>query len=131
MFGRRKRSRPVRIATLEELDRLTDTGKPVFVDFYQVNCTPCQIMDGLVSELADEFDGSAHVAKVDVTRVEGAARRFRVRATPTFLVLAASTKRRNAAGQSVTQRWRATGLVRKDALRKALISCGAEPRAGS
>ena len=30
-------------------------GKPVLIDFMKHGCQPCQVMDGIVNEVADEF----------------------------------------------------------------------------
>ena len=111
------------------------SGRPVLIDFWQTGCQPCRTMDGIVDELADEYRETAHVVKVDVRRVPGAAQRFAIRSTPTFVLLATSQRAKKKAKASpgpakVTQRWRASGLVKKDALAKLLESNGAD-RAGS
>ena len=126
----RKRVKAARVESVDDLHALAESGRPVLVDFMQVSCAPCKVMDGIVDELAEEFPESAHVVKIDVALVPDAARAFGVKSTPTFLVLAASPKAKKKAAASgttaaVTSRWRATGLVKKDALRKALESNGA------
>lgn len=134
----RKRAKPSQITRLEEIDALAAEGKPVLIDFFQVNCQPCRVMDGIVNELADEYAGSAHIVKVDVTRVRGVIETYGIRSTPTFVLLARSQKkpskkaRRRAGGApasaSPSPRWRASGLVRKDVISKALESNGAVRR---
>lgn len=128
MFGS-KRRKAVALKSLEQLDELVGSGKPVLLDFWQVGCSPCRVMNGIVDELADEFHDSAHVVKVDARRVPDATMQFRIRSTPTFVLLAVSerSKRKGGGPGKVTQRWRATGLVKKDALRKVLVSNGAAP----
>ena len=84
MFGR-KRVKPLEAKSLDDLKPLLAEGKPVLLDFWQPGCRNCKIMDGIVNELAEEYGGSAHVVKVDVTRVTGAAESFSVKATPTFV----------------------------------------------
>ena len=112
----------------------------MLVDLWQTNCQPCRMMDGIVDELAAEFAGRAHVVKVDVGRVPGAAEAFRVQSTPTFVVLAKQAKPLSKKARSRTRaatstptaarlnpRWRASGLVRKDVLAGVLTSNGAAP----
>lgn len=118
----KKRPKPVTLTSLAHLEELLDTGKPVLVDFYQYGCSPCQVMDGIVNELAEEFSEEAVVVKANVRDVPDALQPFKVRSTPTFVVL---TKSPGAA--SFTQRWRASGLVKKDMLTKSLVSAGATP----
>jgi thiol-disulfide isomerase/thioredoxin len=133
----RRRPKAAHLDDLGALDELTASGKPVLIDFFQPNCRSCRIMDGIVDELADEYQETAHVVKIDVGRVAGAAQAFTIRSTPTFVILAPSMKRpskkarRRAGGAPTPQpktaspRWRASGLVKKDDLERALQSNGA------
>jgi thiol-disulfide isomerase/thioredoxin len=137
MFGR-KRVKPLEVKSLEDLKPLFAEGKPVLLDFWQPGCRNCQIMDGIVSEVAEEYGASAHVVRVDVTRVAGAADSFSVKATPTFVLLgrpaAPSAKKKakrreapapSAAGLRPVARWRASGMILKDQMTRALESAGA------
>ena len=131
----KRRPKAIKLQSLEELDDLADSGKPVFLDFWQTGCQPCRVMDGIVDELAGEFDGSAHVVKVDVRSVPGAAEKFRIRSTPTFVVLAKPSakkkkqQQKHAGSRPMQERWRASGLVKKDQLQQVLTRNGAEPSA--
>lgn len=133
----RKRPKPITLHRLDELEPLMEGDKPILIDFWQANCRSCKIMDGIVNELAEEFDGGAHIVKVDVARVPGAVQEFAIRGTPTFVVLGRSQKvskkarakkpqvPQEAERAKMTARWRATGLVRKDVMSRALESNGA------
>lgn len=111
------------------------SGKPVLIDFMQLNCGPCQVMDGIVNELAREYGESAHIVKVDVSRVAGAAQMFNVRSTPTFVLVGTTNQKvsRKAARNGkvdrekgkIGARWRTVGLVKKDQLCRVLESNGA------
>lgn len=132
-----KRVKPLDIVRMDELKGLAAEGKPILVDFWQQNCQPCRNMNGIVSELADEFQGRAHVVRVDIGRVPEAVAAFRIQSTPTFVVLARSQKtpskkarnRAEKAGapaqKAMSPRWRGSGMVRKDVLAQALVSNGA------
>jgi thioredoxin 1 len=141
MFGR-KRAKPIDLKDLDQLKPLLAEGKPVLIEFTQASCANCRVMDGIVSEVAEEYGGSAHVVKVDLGRVPAAATTYQVKGTPTFLLfgrpgLPAAKKKgkRQPApapereSQSPVVRWRATGLVRKDLMTRALEASGAA-RAG-
>lgn len=130
MFRRSKRVKAIRVESVDDITEMAASGRPVLVDFMQTGCAPCRVMDGIVDELAEEYGASAHVVKVNVRQLPGAAHTFKVKSTPTFVVLGVSPKARKKAAAAggvpaVTQRWRATGLVNKDALRKVLESNGA------
>ncbi len=132
-----RRAKPTKIHTLEELEPMLDSGQPVLLDFFQVGCAPCQVMDGIMNELAREYGESAHIVKVDVTKVAGAAQVFKVRSTPTFVLLGRPQKKLNKkqrrAGEeppqpgNIAQRWRSSGLVKKDQLVRVLEGHGAVP----
>lgn len=138
VFSRKPKA--LRLQALNELDPMLKSGKPVLLDFMQVGCGPCQVMDGIMNELAGEYGETAHIVKVDVGKVAGAAQAFKVRSTPTFVLLGTapakqSKKARERARKQgaparvksgrITPRWRTSGLVKKDALRKVLESNGA------
>ncbi len=132
IFNRRAKAHKLR--SLDELEAMIASGRPILLDFHQVGCAPCQVMDGIVDELAAEYGPSAHVVKVDVRRVPGALTAFKVRSTPTFVLLGRRPDKKGGKGRrrprdeaKVTQRWRATGLVKKDQLRRLLESNGARP----
>lgn len=52
--------------TAENFDKAISSGQLVFVDFWATWCRPCQMMGPIVDELADEFEGRAIIAKMDV-----------------------------------------------------------------
>jgi len=94
------------------------------------------VMDGIFNELAREYGSSAHVVKADIGRMPEAVNRFKIRSTPTMVLLTPAKPKRAKKGRSrqagnpssqrpVTQRWRASGLVRKDQLTRLLESNGA------
>lgn len=118
----KKRPKPINLESYRHLEELVDSGKPVLVDFFQHGCGPCKVMDGIVNELAEDFSESAIVVKANVANVPEALNTFKVRSTPTFVLL---TKKPEAT--ILTQRWRASGLVKKDVLTRSLISAGANP----
>jgi len=135
----KKKPKAQKVTTLAEIDELTRSGKPVLVDFYQVGCAPCQVMDGIMNELAREYGPSAHVVKADITRMPDAIERYKIRATPTMVLLGTppvkTSKKakarskgthKNRSQNRITQRWRAQGLVPKDQLTRLLESNGAE-----
>lgn len=135
-----RKTKATKLQALDQLDPMLKSGKPVLLDFMQVGCGPCQVMDGIINELAGEYGDSAHIVKVDVGKVPGAAQAFKVRSTPTFVLLGTAPAkqskkaRQRAAKQGsqpmtksgkITPRWRTSGLVKKDALRGVLESNGA------
>ena len=118
----KKRPKPLKLESTDQLMDLARSGKPVFVDFFQYGCSPCQVMDGIVNELAEEFEDSAVVVKANAAQVPDAFDKFKVKSTPTFMILTSKP-----GANQITQRWRASGLVKKDVLTRSLVSAGAQP----
>ena len=131
----RKRPKPITLEHLDDLQELKDTGQPILLDFWRPGCQPCRLMDGIVKELAEEYQGAAHVVKVDIQAVGGAVEEFRIQATPTFIVLGRSQKKPSKKARQrgavdpknapMTARFRTSGMTRKDLLTGALESNGA------
>lgn len=112
----KKRTKPVRLDSADQLLELARSGKPVFVDFWQQNCQACRTMDGIVNELAEEYEDRAVVVKANAAEAPDAFHKFNVRGTPTFMVLTGADE----GSKAIHQRYRATGLVKKDILTRNL-----------
>jgi thioredoxin 1 len=113
----KKRTKPVRLDSLDQLMELVRTGRPVFVDFWRQNCQACRTMDGIVNELAEDYEGRAVVVKANAAEAPDAFMKFNVRGTPTFLILTGTT---DHGSKAIHQRYRATGLVKKDVLTRSI-----------
>lgn len=120
----KKRPKPPTLESLQHLQELASDGKPVLVDLFQHGCAPCRVMDGIVNELAEEFGDSAHVVKANVVNVPELVDKFKVRSTPTFLLVTVSSRSREKGSGAMTLRWRGSGLVKKDVLAGQLTSAG-------
>lgn len=105
----KKRVKAQQLRSTAELEEALESGKPVFVDFWKQNCQPCRTMDGIVNELADEFQDDAVVLKAGLEHVPDLFQKFKVKSTPTFVVV---TPRENG----LHQRFRHSGLIKKDLL---------------
>lgn len=105
----KRRFKAPHVESLEDFDELTKGGKPVLVDFYKYGCPPCRVMDGIVDEIAEEFEDRANVVKVNLEALPDLFYRFKVKSTPTFILI-------NPKSEGLHQRWRHSGLVKKDAL---------------
>lgn len=59
---------------------------PCFVDFYNLWCSPCQVMAGLLNEVGPQYLGRADFFRIDVNKNPGVAAHFNVRSVPTLIV---------------------------------------------
>ena len=110
-----RRHKAPQLQSTAEFQQLISEGKPVLVDFYKYGCQPCQIMDGIVNEVADEFQDEAIVVKANLETVPDLFGKFKVKSTPTFVLFAPS-------GKGLSQRWRHSGLVKKDTMVSKVVS---------
>jgi len=65
---------------------VTESEKPVLVDFWSPMCAPCLVMGPIVEEIAKEFEGKIKVGKLNVGENPEIPRRYGIKAIPTFII---------------------------------------------
>jgi len=70
-------------ANFEQL--VTNSDKPVLVDFWAEWCGPCRMVGPVVEELSKDYEGKAVVGKVNVDNNAAVSAQFGVRNIPTIL----------------------------------------------
>ena len=84
-----------------------ESGLPVLVDFTAVWCGPCKMLDPIVKQLAQQWDGKVKVVKLDVDDSPELAMNYQVMGVPTLMLF--------KHGQPVE---RVSGYLPKDRLEK-------------
>ena len=64
-----------------------NSDKVAIVDFWAEWCGPCRVVGPLVEELANEYEGSAVIGKVDVDSNPGISSKYGIRNIPTILFI--------------------------------------------
>jgi thioredoxin 1 len=78
-------SEKVKTFTDSNFDDETKNGV-VLVDFWAEWCGPCRRLAPAIDELANQFDGRATIAKVNVDENPSVPGRFMIRGIPTLLL---------------------------------------------
>ena len=81
------------------------------VDFYADWCGPCRMMEPIIEELAEEVEGKAKIAKLDIETAQQVASNYNVTSIPTLILF--------KEGQEMQ---RIVGVKDKDALKEVLDS---------
>lgn len=66
-------------------EEVTNSDKPVVVDFWAVWCGPCRNLAPIIEELANDFKGKIKVGKLDVDTSPLASNKFSVMSIPTVI----------------------------------------------
>lgn len=61
------------------------TDKPVLVDFYSPTCGPCVGLAPVIANIAQAYAGRAMICKLDTSRHQLTATKFRIRGVPTLI----------------------------------------------
>ena len=63
-----------------------ESQQPVLVDFTAVWCGPCKMLEPVVMDLADEWNGKVKVVKLDVDQDANVAMQYQVMGVPTLML---------------------------------------------
>ena len=72
--------------TEENFERLSNSDKPMFVDFWATWCGPCRIMEPIVEKLAKKYSDRVVFGKVNVDEEMNISSRYEVFSIPTFMI---------------------------------------------
>ncbi|MHB1349461.1 MAG: thiol reductase thioredoxin [Desulfobulbus sp.] len=63
-----------------------ESALPILVVFYSPTCGPCRMLAPVIENIARSYAGRLLVAKLDTSRHQSAASRFKIRGVPTLLL---------------------------------------------
>lgn len=62
------------------------SDKPVFIDFFSIDCDSCQLLSPIMEELSNEFKEIVTFAKIDYHKNQEIAHRYGVVSIPTVCI---------------------------------------------
>lgn len=65
---------------------LLSSDKPVLVDFYATWCGPCKQLAPVIEKVAQHFNDTLKVVKVDVDKNQGASQAYKIQGVPTMIL---------------------------------------------
>jgi thioredoxin 1 len=78
-------NKPIEVTDANFEEVILEADVPAMVDLWAAWCGPCRMVAPAVENLAQEFDGRAVVAKVDVDSNRLVAQKYGVMSIPTML----------------------------------------------
>jgi thioredoxin len=74
-------------SSFKTLDQfLSQTEVPALIDFHAQWCTPCQMMQPVLEDLANLFEGRIRIATVDTDKAPVLSSKYKIEALPTLLL---------------------------------------------
>lgn len=68
-------------------DQVLKTDEPILLDFWAPWCGPCKMLNPIIEELAEEFEGRAMVAKINVDLNPVISQKFKIKSIPTLMLI--------------------------------------------
>lgn len=79
-------SKPQDISDANFQTEVLNSDQPVLVDFWAAWCGPCRAVAPTIEELAEEFEGSVKVGKLNIDQNPESPRNFKIHSIPAVLL---------------------------------------------
>ena len=72
--------------------------KPCVIDFYTTWCRPCKLLDPVMEQIAEKYDGLINIYRIDAEKELQLSRMFNIRSYPTLMFIPMNGKPQIAIG---------------------------------
>lgn len=79
-------AKPIEVTDQTFNQVVLEADLPTVVDFWAVWCGPCKMIAPALEQIAEEYDGQIHVAKLDVDHSSETAMQYGVMSIPTLIL---------------------------------------------
>jgi thioredoxin 1 len=66
-------------------ETVLESDIPVVVDFFASWCGPCKMLAPIMEQIAQEFDGSVLMCKIDIDENSNIAQKYNIMSVPTLI----------------------------------------------
>ncbi len=95
--------------SLEEFNKMLQTGMPVLVDFHTKWCVPCKKMAPVVDKIAEQYKDKAIVLRIDIDKSKEVAKHYQIQGIPVFILF-----------KNGMEKWKHSGVIEKEELSKKI-----------
>jgi thioredoxin 1 len=91
-------SKPIELTSATFDEEVQHSEVPVLVDFWAAWCGPCRLVAPVIDQIAEEYEGTVKVAKVNVDAEQHLAASFGISSIPTIVLFEPGQPPRSVVG---------------------------------